>query len=871
VGWTNPGKFVERDVHLGVLRDTVETAIAGTDGRLVLISGEAGVGKTTLLNRFVDDLVAEPRVLRGGCDPLFTPRPMAPFHDVVRDLGGPVAELVATGARPHQIAEGLLRALSERPAVVILEDLHWADEATLDVLSLVARRLRGISVALLVTYRDDELGGHHPLRIVLGAVPSDSTVRLTVAPLSLAAVTELAGESGKDPADLHRRTGGNSFFVTEVLAGEAESIPPTVRDAVRARAARLSAADRALLDVVAIEPVGCEYWLIEALLDTGIESVEACAAAGILLAGPTRVTFRHELARLAFADEILRTHRRSLHQRVLAVLEQRHDSDASRLAFHADGAGDEHAVRRLAPAAAAAASRLGAHREAAEHYARAITAYSGEPTDILGELHERRSYASYLSGDFPAAIAAQSQALEHHRASDDRVRQGGAARSLSLLKRYEGDLMAAAELGLEALAVCEEQDDGHGLGMAYCNLGHIAAASEDLHGARKWAAKAREVVERTNDVEVDIYTELNLATLRVSAGDRAAYQSTEETLRRALDHGIEEQAGRAYVALTFWSCRGRLYDEADRFFDDGLRYCGERGLFLWRAYLHAFRARAQLDRGGYDDAKWSANQVVGDPRTSPVPRIVALTVLGLIAARRGDGDPWPDLDEAQRLVGANDELQRVEPVAAARAEALWLADRTVEVADATERALELAVRHRAVWVEGEMLALRHRAGVPVVVPPYISEPWVSELTGDLSRAASEWRRLDAPYEAALAMSAGGRADTAQAALDELYRIGAHRAAARVARGLRAKGVQKIRRGPRPVTRDNPAQLTARELEVLPLVVAGLRNSEIAERLVVSGRTVDHHVSALLRKLGVTSRAEVAAAATGLGVKFDPSS
>ena len=380
-------ELLEREDALAALLDA--HSLASTDGgRLVVLAGEAGIGKTSLVRAFCDRARAKSPILEGGCDPLFTPRPLGPFADVAAHTGGPLAELVNAGAPPGQVLVALSDELQLRRTVLVLEDLHWADEATLDVFQLLGRRMRALPALVIATYRDDALGATHPLRLVLGdLVRLRSTTRLRLLPLSAAAVNTLAEPIGVDAEALFRSTGGNPFFVSEVLASPGDEIPATVRDAVLARSAVLGERAQALLEAAAVVPPSADLWLLEALADD-ISPLQECLSSGILVPSGSATAFRHELARLAIETSLPPDRRRNLHERALRALGNPASGalDLARLAHHAEAAGDEAAVLRYAPAAGAYASSLGAHREAAEQYARALRFAARLPSGDLADL-----------------------------------------------------------------------------------------------------------------------------------------------------------------------------------------------------------------------------------------------------------------------------------------------------------------------------------------------------------------------------------------------------------------------------------------------------------------------------------------------------
>ena len=859
----------ERTDQLSALADALEAVTAARAGAVIFVGGEAGAGKTVLLRAFCDQRRDSARVLWGACDGLLTPGPLGPLFDVAEVTGGELEELVSREARPHEVTGALIRELAGgRPTVLVLEDLHWADEATLDVLRLLARKVEGVPTLVLASYRDDELDRAHPLTLVLGELATTRAVsRLAIPPLSQQAVGELAAPYEIDAGELHRQTNGNAFYVTEVLAAGTGDIPHTVRDAVLARLARLSAPARRLLEAIAIATPQAEVWLLEALAAAELDRLDECLASGVVASQTDGVAFRHELARLA-VEEALAPHRRvELHRAAAAALAAQPGkaADPARIAHHADVAGDGAAVLAFAPVAAARAASLGAHREAAAQYARALRYADALSPQEEATLLEHRAYEGYLIGELDAAIAAQEQALAHRRADADALSEGDCLRSLSRLYRFLGRTEEAAEVGLEAVARLEGLPGGRELALAYANLGHLYTTAEDAQQASAWNAKALALGEQLDDAQVLVYALTNIGAVEVFSGAPQAPAQLERSLELALRAELEEQAGRAYLNLAWWSLRMRRYDVVDRHLDAGLEYCAERGMDLWRLFLVACRARVELDRGLWSQAADSAAEALRDRRTWPVPRVFALTVLALVRARRGDPDVWPALDEALALAEPTGELQRLGPVAAARAEAAWLAGRQEDVVGETEATLDLAVRRHAPWVIGDLGGWRRRAGVAETIEDAAAAPYAAELTAGSEHAAELWDGLGCPYEAALALAGADDDGAVLRAFEELQRLGARPAAAIVGRRLRERGVRGLPRGPRASTRDNPAGLTAREVEVLGLVGQGLRNADIAAKLFLSEKTVGHHVSAILRKLGVRTRGEASAEAQRLGI------
>jgi DNA-binding CsgD family transcriptional regulator len=840
-------------------------------GRLVLIAGEAGIGKTALVRALLAGGRA-PRVLWGACDALHTPRPLGPLLDIAEAAGGELAAAVADGGAPGTLLAALARDLRRPPpAVVVLEDLHWADEATLDVLRLLARRIESVPALVVATFRDDGLERGHPLRLALGELPREATDRIRLPPLTVDAVAALAGTAGVDPGELHRRTGGNPFYVTEVVAAAGGAIPDTVRDAVLARVARLHPEARALLDAVAIVPLRAELWLLEAIAGGELGPLDACLASGMLRADGDAVAFRHEIARVAIEEALAPHARAALHRRALAALAAAGAGrgDLARLAHHADAAGDADAVLRHAPAAAERAARLGSHREAAAHFARALRHRDRLPAARRAELLERCSYECYLTEAIGDAIDARGRALLEHRAAGDVRREGDAHRWLARLHWFRGDNAAAEREARIAVELLEALPPGRELAMAYSNMAQLRMLAADRDAAVTWGGRAIALAERLGDVEVVAHALNNVGAAERVRGLPEGAAKLERSLALALEAGLEEHVARAYTNLVATAIELREYADADRLLDVGIAYSTEHDLDAWANYMTGYRARSDLDQGRWAAAAAHAGEVLANPRATPPTRIAPLVVLGTVRARRGDPDPWTPLDEALALARPTGELQRLAPVAAARAEARWLAGADEAIAAETGAALELALARADARAVGELRAWRRRAGIgdgmgPGPRAPF-ADPFALERAGDAHRAAAGWAALGCPYEAALALAHARGEEARRRGLDTLQRLGARPAARRVARALRERGVRDVRRGPHHATRANPGGLTARELEVLVLVAQGRRNAEIAGRLFLSEKTVGHHVSAILRKLDVSTRGEAGATAARLGI------
>ncbi len=858
-------RLLERTAQLSALAESLDAVMETEQGRLVLVRGEAGIGKTAVIRQFCGEQQPRARALWGACDPMFTPRALGPFVDIAELVGGEFQELVERGGRPHEVVSALGDVVSTTaPTVLVVEDVHWADEATLDVLRLLSRRLDGFRALVIATYRDDELDGSQLLRVVLGGLARTPGVKaLDLGRLSAIAVAELAAPHGIEAQELYQRTGGNPFFVSEVLATGTDQIPSTVRDAVLARAAGLGTQARALLEAIAIAPPAPRLDILETIAGETIGCLGECIGYGAVVPAGPSVMFRHELARAVIEDSIAPDRRVALHARALQALAD--SSDFARLAYHAEAAGDVDAVLRFGPQAARRAAALSAHRESAAQYARTLRFAQKLSEQQRAELLESCAYECMVTDQIESAIEALRAAIELRAKLGDVLAQGQALEQLSNVLWCPGWVVEARDAALQAVSLLESVAPGHELAWAYGRMAHLSMEAEDLKGTVTWTKRATDLAKSIDDGALEIHSLTRVGMALSLRGDGEGRAMLERSLVLAGEAGLDEHAVWVLTYLARSAQRGRDYAAGLTYLDSALRHASERGMELARGYQLACRAQIEFELGRWAEATDTAALVLREPRRSRVPRIVALCVTARIRARRGDPEVGPLLDEAASLAARGLELQAEAPVAIARAETLWLTGVSAEVEQVTARALGLARLREADWLTSQLLAWRRRAGIVDQDPEaHVTGPYVSELAGDWCGAAAQWQQLGCPYEAALALGEADDLNTSRQALDELRAMGANSAEAAVARRLRERG-GRLPRGPRANTRANPSGLTARELEVLALLAEGLRNAEIADRLFVSAKTVDHHVSAILRKLGARNRSEATVKASTLGL------
>ncbi len=848
-------QLLERASQLELLNSALNGVKAGA-GRVALVYGEAGIGKTSLVEHFAKQNEKSWRVLSGACDLLFTPRPLGPLGDIALQTEGPLLKLLDAGSSRDALFPACLKELKECPTILVIEDIHWADEATLDLLKFLGRRIRQTACLMVLTYRDDEVGADSPLRLLLGDLVSSHAVqRVPVPALTLAAVRELVKQHGPDAAALHRLTNGNPFFLTEVLAGQG-GVPQTVRDAMLARAARLSPMARGALDAAAVAGLHVEDWLLAAMIPADDRGIEECVSKGLLQQQGDGYAFRHELARQTILEAISASRRRELNRKALAALRGRAETrdDLARLATHAEGTGDAEAVLQYAPAAAREAARAGAHRQAVALYELALRFADALPP--IQHVQMLETYADELCflGDKNARVPVRREIIKSYRVLGDFVREGRNLAMLAPELHGIGHAAEAKEASRAAVAMLEAAPPGPELAQAYRQQCYLLQMETEYIGGVAAGEKAIALAERFGDMGALSMACNMTGQPMLCMGDERGRALMERSLAVAREHGLQYAIGLAlaqWANALVWTFE---FEEASRLVQDCIAYTTEHDDDIHLSGMPINQAEIKMYQGHWAEALEILEQAEQHPWFR-FDHIDALRVRGRIGVRRGDSEAQESLRAALTACTEADVLEVVSRIHAGLAEAAWLAGDHQRASEEARAVYHLFASQHITWNLGELALWRWRAGDEFTPPDWIAKPYRLQIAGDWRGAAEEWEKRGCPYEQGMALMDGDR-DAQLRALEIFGQLGARPICEVLKRKMRIEGVRGIPRGPRPATRENQWGLTTREMEVLACILNGCSNSTIARQLSLSVRTVEHHITSMLQKTGAQSRSEL---------------
>lgn len=850
-------ELIERDLFLNTLQEKF-AGIAAGEGHCILIAGEAGIGKSSLIRSFCQKRKDDSQIYQGICDALYTPRPLAPFYDVALQMRSDYWQKDVGNTDRVVLFNTFFHELENRRdnVLIVFEDIHWADEATLDFIKFLARRITRVRCLFLLTYRDNEVHSRHPLRNVLGQLPADSFTRLQLTPFSREAVEKLSDEKGYSGQDVYSISGGIPFYVNEILASYSPGIPDNIKDSILSVFNRQPAATKKIWEILSATPGGLMTGHLGKIEPLYAAAIEDSLDSKIVLLKADRLFFKHELYRRTIEANMSPLTRIALNKKILEILLSGLDQDPEleRIIHHAKNANEYDLVVHYAPLAARQAASVGSHIEAGRLFLTAIEYYQGSDKDILIAFYEGYAYECYLTNRIKEAITYQEKALAIHKERSDARKTGGCMRFLSRIWWYGGNRREAENYADQAIKVLEHQPSSKEKAMAFSNMSQLKMLSNQPDECIYWGEKAIAIAKELMDEEILSHALNNVGTVLVvmPASKQKGLDLLQQSLEIALKNSYHEHAARAYTNLGSTGVQINDLVFAEKILGEGIRYCEERDLDSWTAYMSSCRARLLLRKGDWQTANSIAENIIRNEEQASIIKIGALVVIATIKMRKGENDALAPLLEAKEMAFTAMELQRVIPVLVALLEYEWLTGMPVIESAALDQTISMLKQMGNLYDTNEFsfwLLKARNESIPLLE---LYTGYQVDTRHNALQAAELWQQIGCPYQQALSLFAAGEKEQRQA-LTIVYEMGAGTVCQKLKMEMRAAGVKSLPRGIRATTMSNIASLTQREVDVLKLLKEGMKNKEIATRLFISAKTVDHHISAVLLKLDVNSR------------------
>jgi predicted ATPase/DNA-binding CsgD family transcriptional regulator len=950
-------RMIGRQGHLQALAAQLD-AVATGPGRLVLIVGDAGVGKTRLMRSFVEQVQAHRGVdvLRGRCYDEQLAVPYGPFVDAIDGylqaqgyapgderrtmLTQLLSELAADAAPqigdPQAHKRRLFAAISRAvwPAtpgerrLLVLEDLHWSDQTSQELLLFMARaaeRARGLLI--VASYRGDELTRQHPLSRLLADLARERLAdELRVLPLErdeLAAMVEATLERPVPPAFVHAllaHTEGNPFFVEETLqalidggrlnglleaAAQGQplpplAIPPSIKESILARTTDLDAATSEALRYAAVmgrrfafEPLLRLSSLDEATLVRALAQLVARQLVVEERNADDRYSFRHALIREAVYDDMLGRERRMKHRAVLEVLSAQGDEvPVDQLAYHSLHARELAQARRYARLAGERAVRVGAYREALTHF-EAVLELLDDAGRERAELLEAMAAAAYPLGDLSRLARYLRAAQQIYEQLGDTRRVADIDRRLGRVAWNNGDAQAAFAHTERAIGLLEAEPPSRELARAYSALSHLYMNDDQPAASVVWGERALALAEQVGDEEVKAHALNNVGSSLINLGQaQRGIAALEGSLALALEANLLVDAVRGYLNLSASLFGLGEIRRTIALLEAGLALADRSGIELYTDSLLGELAQARLELGDWQRAAELVEQAIANARMYHNQSCDFVPIKVELLLRQGrTAEARHLIDEMLPKAEQQSDRWVLGCLLFVHGLALFAEGNTTAAAEAVRRSLtlwhihELPTKLKGLIAEAVeiYLAAGHQDEVTrlmAILEPHTDDEHqrvrgtVDEAYGLLAaytgnqqvaaarfaQAATHYAVADAPYQE---VRARRRVATSLLQLGETTQATKAVAAARaIAERLGAQGELAALAALNPPTSPRSSarrsELTRREQQVLALLVRGASNRAIADALVISEKTVEVHVSNILGKLGVASRAQAAA-------------
>lgn len=850
-------ELVEREEQLKLLRTAFKNVRDG-EGHCLFIGGDAGIGKTSLVKSFVTEVKSRCKVYQGSCDALFTPRPLAPVYDVMMQLQEDV-RFVKEGVDDRSFLFSQvfyqLKKL-DQTSLMVFEDIHWADEATLDFIKFLARRITQVPCLFIVSFRDAEVTTRQALANLFGQLNANSFTRLRLLPLSKQAVEKMADEKGYKGEDVFAITGGNPFFVTEILASYSLGVPDNIKDCILSIYNRLDDDKKYVWQVLSVLPTGFEVNYLKTLDPAYAGNIFHCVELQILIVNDGIIFFKHELYRRIIESSLSPYLRLQLNKRILDLFKDHFEKNGEieRIVHHAKAANMNELVVSYAPIAAKQAAKYGAHAQASKLYLAAIEYYQQQDVETLVYLYESYAYECYLSNQISEAIIYSTRALQFLQGTTHSAKRASCFRLLSRLWWLQGNKAKAEHYAIQAVDLLIDEPSSEEKAMSLSNMSQLKMLSYEVEDAIDWGNKAISMATELGNEKIRCHALNNVGTTlsRIPALRQQGKALLEESLKIALSNYFHEDVARAYTNIGSSAVIMRDYAYAEQMLLAGIEYGEEKDLSTWSLFLLSELARLYLETGEWERARSMVERVLSNEPQGRISRTEALVVLARIKMRTASGDPLPLLLDAASGIKEVQELSSMLPALTGLLEYEWMTGMKVIDPDTLSLAISLVETKGNMYENSEFAYWLLKAKGQNIKLKELFEGYQTGSRSIAKKAATVWKQYGCPYEQAMLLSEGDTEDK-RAALDILDRLGAIATFQKLKLFLRSSGIKKLPRGIRKTTRANKANLTIRELDVLQLLQEGLQNKEIGERLFISAKTVDHHISSIFFKLNVNSR------------------
>jgi DNA-binding CsgD family transcriptional regulator len=851
--------LIERELFLASLQKSFQRA-DHEEGHCIYISGEAGIGKTSLVKAFCSTVKNRCKIYKGTCDALFAPRPLAPLYDILLQIRKkPPEQSHATEDRTALFTEIFHHLKNENEiSLIVFEDIHWADEATLDFIKFLSRRITQLRCLFILTYRDNEIHSHHPLRNVFGQLSADTFSRMELLPLSKTAVEKMAQEKGYKGEDVYSISGGNPFYVNEILASYSVGVPDNIRDSILSSYNRLDEGTKYIWQILSVLPTAFEVKFLEKIEPSYNASIHNCLDLKILIIKDGLIFFKHELFRRTIESSLSPLLRIELHKTILQLFQESFakNGEIERIVHHAKAANANEVVVRYSPLAAKQAAKLGAHVQASRLYRAAIEHYQGNDADTLISFYESAAYECYLSNQIKEAIIYTGKIMLILEKKHDVEKKSGCVRLLSRLWWLEGDKSKSELYAVEAIDLLNGEPPSTAKAMALSNMSQSKMLSDDIEECIFWGEKAIEMAKELNDEQVLCHALNNVGTAlaKTRASREKGNALLKESLAIALHNSYHEHVARAYTNLGSTAVMMKDYDFAKKILEEGVHFGDEKDLDSWVTFLFSELARLHFETGDWNKASQIAETVLKNDRLGRLGKNEALVVLAKIKMRKGDPCALQLLLDAEKAAIELKELPTMIPVLTGLLEYEWITGTKIIKADTLDLVISMVEQKGNVFANSEFSFWLLKARNRHIRLKEFYAGYQASHSSLAAKASALWKSAGCPYEEALLLFEGNDEDKRKA-IEIADKLGATIVFEKMKHLMRACGIKRLPRGLRATTKQNIANLTQRELDILELLKEGLQNKEIGARLFISPKTVDHHISSILFKLDVNSRSK----------------